>query len=433
MKYIISVRAQPHFAAAAGMGDLSLGEQVRQAVSVNGVSCDESYAPIAFGAVNASPLHLMAAAGFDYGATTAPNAYLVRADIENAKALNRLKSTRRDVVLGVHVDLEIAAFRNKEAGGSGDPIGDAKDVASRMGIPALTKAGLTGAGVRVAIVDTGIDGTRVPVAGGWSIDGAYKPGSSSPWHGTMVAFDSHLVAPDAQLLDYALLRSVAGTWSAFLSDAIAAYSAIRDEVTRNPGPMVVNNSWALYDRTKDAPIGSPENYSANPGHPFCQVVENLVSAGCDVVFAAGNCGMDCPYSSCGIADRGSGKSIHGANSHPDVMTVAAVDIRDRRLCFSSQGPGGIYDRKPDIAAFSQFAGSGVMAADAGTSAAAPIVSGLIAALRQHPKLRTSSPAQIKGLLQKAARNTLGGLWTYDLGYGIVDAAAVMESLAAPDA
>src|SRR5438309_4463784 len=53
-------------------------------------------------------------------------------------------------------------------------------------------------------------------------------------------------------------------------------------------------SWGLFDRASDAPIGSPENYSANPDHPFNQVTGALVAAGADVFFAAGNCGAGCP-------------------------------------------------------------------------------------------------------------------------------------------
>jgi subtilisin family serine protease len=357
-----------------------------------------------------------------------PNAYVIRGEFDNYDAVRRLQSDRPEIVLGIHADLEISAFPF-DTGKVDAPIGDADDVATKIGVAALRKTGLTGEGARIAIVDTGVDGTRVPVAGGWSLGAEYVPGSAAPWHGTMVAFDARLIAPDAEILDFALLRSTSTTWSAFLSDAIAAYVALMNEIRRTPGPLIVNNSWALYDRSQDAPVGSPENYSANLGHPFNQVVANLVAAGCDVIFAAGNCGLDCPSSMCGASDRGPGMSIHGANSHPDVISVAAVDIHDNRLHFSSQGPGGIYNRKPDIAAFSQFQGSRVMDADSGTSAASPLVAGLIAALRQHPKLRTMTPPQIKGLIQQTARNVSGGGWNSDFGYGVADGQAIVELMA----
>src|SRR2546426_393501 len=188
-------------------------------------------------------------------------------------------------------------------------------------------------------------------------------GSTAPTHGTMVAYDVRIAAPDAQILDYALLRSRAGTWAAFLSDAIAAFADLVERVNGSPGRWVVNNSWGLFDRASDAPVGSPENYSANPDHPFNQITGALVAAGADVFFAAGNCGADCPDPRCGKGDTGPGASIHGANSHPDVFTVAAVTVTDRRLGYSSQGPGALHSRKPDLAGFGHFKGSGIHPAD----------------------------------------------------------------------
>src|SRR2546429_4638735 len=103
----------------------------------------------------------------------------------------------------------------------------------------------------------------------------------------MVAYDVRIAAPDARILDYALLKSQAGTWAAFLSDGIAAFADLVERVNAAPGRWVVNNSWGLFDRASDAPVGSPENYSANPDHPFNQITGALVAAGADVFFAAG--------------------------------------------------------------------------------------------------------------------------------------------------
>src|SRR2546425_5192411 len=91
----------------------------------------------------------------------------------------------------------------------------------------------------------------------------------------MVAYDVRIAAPDAQIFDYALLTSHAGTWAAFLSDAIAAFADLVERVNAAPGRWVVNSSWGLFDRASDAPIGSPENYSANPDHPFNQITGAL--------------------------------------------------------------------------------------------------------------------------------------------------------------
>src|SRR5256886_10440530 len=244
----------------------------------------------------------------------------------------------------------------------------------------------------------------------------------------MVAYDVRIAAPDARILDYALLRSRAGTWAAFLSDAIAAFADLVERVNGAPVRWVVNNSWGLFDRASDAPVGSPENYSVNPDHPFNQITGALVAAGADVFFAAGNCGADCPDGRCGTGDTGPGASIHAATSHPDVFTVAAVTVTDRRLGYSSQGPGALYSRKPDLAAFSHFKGSGISPADGGTSAASPVAAGVAAALRQRFATDRLAPAQLKGLLQRTARDLQGDGWDYDLGYGVIDAAAAVKAL-----
>src|SRR5438445_80577 len=212
------------------------------------------------------------------------------------------------------------------------------------------------------------------------------------------------------------------------SEIVGVFADLVERVGAAPGRWVVNNSWGLFDRASDAPIGSPENYSANPDHPFNQITGALVAAGADVFFAAGNCGADCPDKGCGAGDRGPGASIHGANSHPDVVTVAAVTVTDRRLGYSSQGPGALYSRKPDLAGLSHFKGSGIYPADGGTSAASPVAAGVAAALRQARPADRLAPAQLKGLLQRTARDLGGDGWDYDLGYGVIDAAAAVKAL-----
>src|SRR3989442_11824638 len=103
----------------------------------------------------------------------------------------------------------------------------------------------------------------------------------------MVAYDVRIAAPDARILDYALLKSQAGTWAAFLSDGIAAFADLVERVNAAPGRWVVNNSWGLFDRASDAPVGSPENYSANLDHPFNQITGALVAAAAGGFFPAG--------------------------------------------------------------------------------------------------------------------------------------------------
>lgn len=401
---------------------------VLDAMRVAGLRVDDTYHPVRISSRLGVPKDRPGAVGFDYR-SAGPTSYCVRGECDDEDVIARLLRNRRAEVVGVYADPEIAAFPAPYCGP--DAVGSDVDVADRLGVPALRAAGLTGREVRVAIVDTGIDGRQIPVSGGWSPNRDYRPGSAPPAHGTMVAYDVRIAAPDARILDYALLQSRAETWTALLSDAIAAYADLLQVLERDAGPLVVNNSWGIYDRAEDAPIGSPENYSANPHHPFNQVVGSIVAAGADVFFAAGNCGADCPSRQCGTKDVGPGASIHGANSHPDVVTVAAVTVTNRRLGYSSQGPGGLTRRKPDLAGFSHFRGSGVYPVDTGTSAASPVAAGAAAALRQRVSTTRLRPAQVKGLLQRTARDLEGNGWDFDLGYGVLDAAAALLAIGTP--
>jgi subtilisin family serine protease len=402
------------------------GALLDRMIQVKGVRFDDKYYPARVAGRLAVSGERPPARGFHYGAVGSVTTYALRAEFEDEDAIERLRQDRRQDVVGIFADPSVSPFPTPYCGERA--IGSDEDVARKSGVSALRRLGLSGRRVRVAVVDTGIDGSRVPVSGGWAPYPGYVPGSTPPDHGTMVAYDVRIAAPEARILDYALLRSHAETWTAFLSDAIAAFADLLDQLTDEPGPLVVNNSWGMYDRSEDAPIGSPENYSANPEHPFNQIVASLVAAGADVFFAAGNCGAECPTDRCGRGDTGPGASIHGANSHPDVVTVAAVTVADRRLGYSSQGPGGLYTRKPDLAAYSHFRGSGVYPADSGTSAASPVAAGVAAALRQKVSTKKLGPAQLKGLLQRTARDLERKGWDYNVGYGVLDAAAAVKAL-----
>src|SRR2546428_556210 len=136
-------------------------------------------------------------------------------------------------MVGVFADRAVSPFSSAYCGAAA--IGVTADVARGLGVPALRRAGLTGRRVHVAVVDTGIDGSRIPVGGGWAPTPGYVPGSSAPDHGTMVAYDVRIAAPDAQILDYALLKSGAGAWAAFLLDATPALAVFVERRRAAPG------------------------------------------------------------------------------------------------------------------------------------------------------------------------------------------------------
>jgi len=114
------------------------------------------------------------------------------------------------------------------------------------------------------------------------------------------------------------------------------------------------------------------------------------------------------------------------------VRIAIVDTgisgSHTRLGYSSQGPGDLADRKPDVAAYSHFAGSGVYQADGGTSASCPVAAGVVAALRQKwPKI---TPAAMKGIVQMSTK-TGPSAWSYDLGFGILNAKLALTQVQPP--
>ncbi|WP_260478017.1 S8 family serine peptidase [Nonomuraea sp. WAC 01424] len=155
------------------------------------------------------------------------------------------------------------------------------------------------------------------------------------------------------------------------------------------------------------------------------MISNLEHAGADIVFAAGNCGRDCPAADCGFTD------IVGGKGHPKVVTVAGVDTHGERVGYSSQGPARLGDHKPDLAAYTHYTGSeisGPGTPDTGTSTSCPVVAGVIAALRTRHTSAKLSPAQLRTLLDRTAedRSTVG--FDHDYGYGIVNPPAVLAAL-----
>ena len=65
------------------------------------------------------------------------------------------------------------------------------------------------------------------------------------------------------------------------------------------------------------------------------------------------------------ADVGPGRSIWGANGHPLVLTVGAVNSRGQLAGYSSQGPAALTPQKPDICSITHFQGYSI--SDHGTS------------------------------------------------------------------
>lgn len=370
--------------------------------------------------------------------------YVVRGTIPDADAANAalaLAATHPDVV-GVYSDPLIELMPTC---GTSPPVGNDADVARLLSVAGLNQGGLDGSRVHVAVVDSGINVAFLQSRGGTpNLDVASSgtpslittaPGQHPVGHGTMCAYDVGISAPEAILLDFAILDG-ATSISGVLSDAVASYgrllTLLRDE-SSGVDALVVTNSWGVFDPSTDFPVGSPSNYTDNPRHPFNVIVASLEAVGADILFAAGNCGVTCPDGRCRFANR----PINGANSHPKVLSVGGVDVNKARVGYSSHGPGRLAPQKPDICAYTHFIGSRIhqnapvnsfQAADTGTSAACPVAAGVVAAVRTRHPSSALPPQNLRSLIFKTAED-IGGLgYDFDNGWGVLDPKALVAVL-----
>ncbi|MEV5573702.1 S8 family peptidase [Spirillospora sp. NPDC052269] len=287
----------------------------------------------------------------------------------------------------------------------------------RIGAPAAWKAGYTGKGVTVGILDSGIDTTHPDLAGAVAAERDFTGGGDvrdGNGHGTHVASiitgdgvaDAKYrgVAPDARLVVGKVLD--AGGWGS-VSSLVAGMDWIAQQHVR-----VVNMS-----------VGAS---LPSDGTDPLSVAANTLTARTGTLFvvAAGNDGADRTVQAPGLADA--------------ALTVGAADGEDAVADFSSRGPrigdGAI---KPDVIA----PGVGITAARAagtslgepvdehytkldGTSMAAPHVAGAVALLlQQHPGW---TPAQVKAALMGTAK-TKDGVSAFAQGTGRIDVGRAVAS------
>ncbi|MEV0386522.1 S8 family serine peptidase [Nonomuraea sp. NPDC050643] len=439
MRVLIQLRPAPD--VVASVIDPGVRSTVADVVTeLPGVLLDQGFTPVPVPrpvSADGAPLSLNQRVQFSLAPEDA--SVLVRGEIPDTELSTRsvlLSSSVREVT-GLFADPAIE--RHVTCGGDG-PVGDWEAVRRLLHVHDLWAAGYDGEGVSIAVVDTGINADHVAArighdvavdeARSWSPPGLAKtPGRHPVGHGSMCAFDALIAAPKATLLDIPVLLTRESTIAGLLSDAIAAYAHLNGVIQAMPDDsrsLVVTNSWGLFSPDTDFPPGHPGNYSDNPAHPFNVIVGSLEGAGADILFSAGNCGRECPDRRCGYSDR----SIVGANSHPRVLSVGGVDTRGERVGYSSQGPGRLSERKPDLCAYTHFAGSEATgAADTGTSAACPVAAGVVAAVRTQRTAGELSPSQLRTLLHRTAddRSTVG--FDHDYGYGVIDPPAVVAALA----
>jgi hypothetical protein len=293
--------------------------------------------------------------------------------------------------------------------------GTLAEVASYFGVDQIWAAGYRGDGIVVGVVDGGITALgRTPKPGETAKIGRVIGGFPADWgttaaawgdHGNMCSTDVLGMAPQAQLYD---IRISGGNITATISAALAGFQWAITQHRANGTPHILTNSWGIFQENWDSV------YARDPSHIFTRKVVEAINEGILVLFAAGNCGGTCPDGRCG-ADSGPGRSIWGANGHPRVITVGAVNKNEQFVGYSSQGPAALDPQKPDFCSVTHF--KGYFGSDSGTSAATPVAAGVVALLKQaNPGL---SQDRAKAALKSTAKDIGPAGFDQHSGAGII--------------
>ena len=220
----------------------------------------------------------------------------------------------------------------------------------------LRTANLTGSGVRVGVIDSGVDKAHIGFNNKVTVQKWYRKGTplEEDDHGTHVAGTIHMMAPDAEIYDYRVFGS-RGCVS--VTEAVA--TAIREAADANC--QVINMS-----------LGGPY-----PEPAIKSAVEYAASKGTIIVCAAGN--------------EGDNNPLTNERSYPafyeECISVAAVSKKDGFpvAVFSNSNSQVDYAGiGVDVISFKPGGGYQSMS---GTSMASPHVAGLIASLMTNGRIK----------------------------------------------
>ena len=258
------------------------------------------------------------------------------------------------------------------------------------GAGAAHRAGLDGSGVKVAVLDTGVDADHPDLAGRLLETESFVGGQDTEdrtGHGTHTA---STVAGTGAASD--------GTYAGMAPKAgLLIGKVLGDDGSGTLSGIVDGMEWAVERGAQVVSMSLGSSGSSSCSGPGVEAVERLSDRALFVV-AAGNASLRGTVSTPGCA--------------PSALTVGAVDREDDTASFSSRGPSvdGV-SAKPDIAS----QGVGVVAARSGgrdgqayqkmsgTSMATPHVAGGAALLlQQNPEL---TPALLKAALTSSAKAT----------------------------
>lgn len=286
-----------------------------------------------------------------------------------------------------------------------------------------------GKGVTIAVVDTGIDGSRPEFAKNRRV-GAWQTHGDKPWtdwkgHGTMCAAIAAGSKSDGGVFDgVAPKAGLIACKTHFFDSELAAIYDYLIEFAEQGRIIVATNSFGK--NTGSAP--RPQDQS-----DFIDALNDAIVAGIHVFFSAGN-----------NHERANGlhgdcqpNSIWLHKSRSDIMAVAACKLDRSMWFYSSRGPGQHFgdphtNRKPDVTAPTPKNGQVVYGNSLqvkpngwGTSGACPQAAGLAALLlAKRPTLKHNT---LFDLIRSSA-TSIGHSMECE-GHGLIDCQAALTALA----
>lgn len=266
----------------------------------------------------------------------------------------------------------------------------------------VQSGGNKGTGVRVCILDTGIDYNHEDLLGQMKVGHNFVTGSNDPLDdyghsthvaGTIAALDNNLgvlgVAPEAHLLIGKVLDN----------NGSGSYDWI-----------VAGIQWAIDNKAQVISMSFGGGSFSQALQDICNAAKN---AGIVLVAAAGNADGD-----------GSQNTVGYPAKFDSVIAVAATDNNDKRASFSSAG-NEVWVAAPGVNVLSTMLKSGPLSNQSGygnlngTSMATPHVSAMVALmLKANPNL---TPDNIKTLLSTTSIDLGTPGKDIFFGYGRVDA------------
>ncbi|MEK9152532.1 MAG: S8 family peptidase [Patescibacteria group bacterium] len=301
-----------------------------------------------------------------------------------------------------------------EGGGRGAPSGGGGSTpppqqtpwgVSALGAPAVWST-TRGAGVKVAIIDTGIDRTHpdlsANVLGGINFSSGTKGGNPAAWSddnghgthvsGTVAALDNTVgvvgVAPSAKLLGVKVLDRSGSGW---LSDVVAGID------------------WAVQNGAQVLSMSLSSSADVQALHDAC---DRAAAAGRLVIAAAGNSGDGNPATN----------DVGYPAKYASVVAVAATDSNNNVAYFSSDG-AEVEVAAPGVSVKSTWKGGGY-ATISGTSMATPHVSGLAALVMAAYPAWTADC--VRGAIDGSATDLGAPGRDVFYGYGLVNAPVALN-------